>query len=40
MKKRIASILAAIALFATAGASLGCIWLWHDEPNSCGIFND
>ena len=40
MKKRIASILAAIALFATAGASLGCIWLLSDEPSSCGIFND
>lgn len=40
MKKRIASILAAIALFATTSASLGCIWILSDEPNSCGIFND
>lgn len=40
MKKRFASILAAVALLATASASLGCIWLAADEPNSCGLFND
>ena len=40
MKKRLATILAAVALLATASASLGCIWLWMDEPNACGLFND
>lgn len=40
MKKRLASILAAVALLATASASLGCMWLVSDEPNSCGLFND
>ena len=40
MKKRLASILAAIALLATASASMGCLWVWSDEPNSCGLFND
>lgn len=40
MKKRLASILAAIVLAATGAASLGCFWLMTDEPNSCGLFND
>ena len=40
MKKRLASILAAVALLATTAARLGCLWLVADEPNSCGLFND
>ena len=40
MKKRLANILAAVAMLATASASLGCIWLLSDEPASCGLFND
>lgn len=40
MKKRLASILAAVALLATGAASLGCMWWMSDEPNSCGLFND
>ena len=40
MKKRLASILAAVALLATTAASMGCLWLLSDEPNSCGMFND
>lgn len=40
MKKRLASILAAVALLATTAASMGCIWVWSDEPSSCGLFND
>ena len=38
--KKLASILAAIALLATGAASMGCYWLLSDEPNSCGLFND
>lgn len=38
--KKLASILAAIAMLATGAASLGCIWLMSDEPASCGLFND
>lgn len=40
MRKRLASILAAVALLATTAASMGCIWVVADEPNSCGLFND
>lgn len=40
MKKRLASILAAVALLATGAASMGCIWILGDEPAACGIFND
>lgn len=40
MKKRLASILAAVALLATTAASMGCMWFLTDEPNSCGLFND
>lgn len=40
MKKRLASILAAVALLATTAASMGCMWFVSDEPDSCGIFND
>ena len=38
--KKLASILATVALLATGAASMGCIWIVTDEPNSCGIFND
>ena len=40
MKKRLASILAAVALLATGAASLGSFWFVGDEPSACGIFND
>lgn len=40
MKKRLASIVAALALLATGAASMGCFWFVADEPNSCGLFND
>ena len=40
MKKRLASILAAVALLATGAASLGSVWFMYDEPSSCGLFND
>lgn len=38
--KKLASILAAVAMLATGAASLGCIWFMSDEPTSCGLFND
>lgn len=38
--KKLASILAAIAMLATGAASLGCMWFMSDEPASCGLFND
>ena len=34
MKKRISKVLAAIAMIATASASLGCVWWWADEPKA------
>ncbi len=40
MKKRIASLVAAIALIASSAASLGCVWYIIDEPNASALFND
>lgn len=40
MKKKLAAILAAVALMATGAASLGCPWFAIEEPESCGLFND
>ena len=34
MKKRISKLLAAVAMLATASASLGCAWWWLDEPKA------
>lgn len=34
MKKRMAKILAAVAMIATASASVGCVWLCAEEPKS------
>lgn len=38
--KRMAKILAAVALLATGATSLGCFWFMSDEPRSYGLFND
>ena len=38
--KKLASLLAAVALLATGAASMGCFWFIADEPNSVGLFND
>lgn len=38
--KRMAKILAAVALLATGAASMGCFWVVVDEPRSYGLFND
>lgn len=40
MLKKIASVIAAVALMATGAASLGCFFFMSDEPKSCGLFND
>lgn len=40
MKRRIASILATIALIVTGTASLGCVFFLIDEPCSSNLFND
>lgn len=40
MKKRLSMILGAIALMATGAASMGCIWMLIDEPNSNAILKD
>lgn len=34
MKKRIAKVLAAVAMLATASASMGCLWWCADEPKA------
>lgn len=40
MKKRLSMLLAAVAMLATGAASMGCILLLMDEPDSREIFND
>lgn len=40
MKKRVAAFVSAIALLATGAASMGCIWLLADEPNSIKAIKD
>lgn len=34
MKKTFAKLLAAVAILASSAASMGCIWLWCDEPTA------
>ena len=34
MKKRMAKVLAAVAMLATASASVGCIWWMIEEPKA------
>lgn len=34
MKKRLSYVLAAVAMLATSAASMGCAWLWADEPKA------
>ena len=40
MKKRLAGILAAVAMMATGAASMGCFWFISDEPKALKSFND
>ncbi len=34
MKKRMAKVLAAVAMLATASASMGCLWWCANEPKA------
>lgn len=34
MKKRFAKLLAIVAMMATGMASMGCAWIFIDEPNN------
>lgn len=34
MKKRMAKVLAAVAMLATASASVGCVWWCLNEPDA------
>lgn len=34
MKRRVAKILAAVAMLATASASVGCAWFCAEEPKA------
>ncbi len=38
--KKLAYVLAAIAMLATGAASMGCVWWLSDEPTATDIFND
>ena len=40
MKKKVAAFISAIALLATGAASMGCIWMFIDEPKAIKSFND
>lgn len=40
MKKRVAAFVSAIALLATGAASMGCAWLFVDEPKALKSFED
>lgn len=40
MKRRIASLLATIALAISGVASLGCFFWLVEEPNTINLFND
>lgn len=34
MRKKVAYVLAAIAMLATGAASMGCAWIFADEPKA------
>lgn len=38
--KRLAGIIAAVAILATGAASMGCMWWVSDEPKAEGLFRD
>ncbi|MBR2246204.1 MAG: cyclic lactone autoinducer peptide [Bacilli bacterium] len=38
--KKLAGLFAAVAMLATASASLGCMWWILDEPKANNLFND
>lgn len=38
--KKIAALVAAVAMMATSAASMGCIWYFLDEPKALKSFED
>ena len=38
--KKLASLLAAVAMLLTSAASLGSVWWITDEPSASNLFND
>lgn len=36
--KKVAKVLAAVAMLATTAASMGCIWFFADEPRALKSF--
>lgn len=40
MKKRLSQLLMAVAMLVTGAASMGCVILLVEEPDSMGILND
>ena len=38
LMKRLAGVIAAVAMLATTSASLGCFWIVEDEPEANGLF--
>lgn len=38
--KKIAAIVATVAMMATSAASMGCYWYFVDEPETLKSFND
>ena len=40
MKRKLAALVAAVAMLATGAASMGCYWLLVDEPETLKSFND
>jgi cyclic lactone autoinducer peptide len=40
MKKKLAAVVAAVAMMATSAASIGCVWVFMDEPKTLKSFND
>lgn len=38
--KKIAALVAAVAMMATSAASMGCYWLLLDEPKALKSFED
>ena len=40
LMKRLAGVIAAVAMLATGAASMGCVWFVLDEPKADGLFRD
>ncbi len=40
MKRKIAYLITIVAMMATGAASLGCVWIFADEPKKLNLFVD